>query len=225
MKQLFFSLLLIGAFVFGSAVTAQAQTVNFDACDAGDPCTAPWSPPTTAQFTLTSGCIVEVTYQFRNCAPTSQFRILSYSVIRDPFGNSACDFWGAQTLLQLIEFNLIQNAFASVPNCPATTQIAQFFVASCVYEQVCTFTFSTLPNVLCDPLGSELPGDNTLTSWTRIRHLPCGKTCCKRTYEICNSINPEDGQIYRQIRRLPTTNSPCDDPPVNATKPCIPLCN
>lgn len=237
MKQLFFSLFIVGAFVFGSAVQSIAQTVNFDACAAGDPCTATWTT-STARFTLAKGCIIEVTYEFRNCPPVAQFRILSYSVIRDGFNNSTCDFLGAQTVLQLIEFNLIQNAFVnpSVPNCPPPgappTQgalIAQFFVASCVYESTCTFTFANDPDVVCDPPSAEQPGDKSIRSWTRTTHLPCGTTCCKRTYEVCNSINPEDGQIYRNIKRLPNSNSGCDPsakpPGADPLKSCIPLCN
>jgi hypothetical protein len=234
MKQLFLSLLLVGVFVLGSAVTAQAQTVNFDACDAGDPCTEKWKPepplpPAEATITLSPGCIIKVKYQFRNCTPVSQFRILSYSVIRDVFNNSTCDFLGAQTVLQLIEFNLIQNAFVdpSVPNCPAPgSQIVQFVVASCVYEAECVFTYLTDPEVVCDPPSAEQPGDKMLRSWIRRTHLPCGTTCCKRTYEVCNSINPEDGQIYRNIKRLPTSNSGCPIPPyTGATRACTPLCD
>lgn len=209
----------------GQAANAQTNAL----CDPGT-CGAPWvaGPGSPLTFTLTEGCVVQVTYETRICNGVPEYRVVSTTIINDPFGQSNCDQISPSALAELVDIQLIANSFAfNIPNCPEQSpQIVKVYQGSCIYRKTCKLTYTTLPTIVCDPIGSGLPPDNPdPLNITLVEYIPCGTTCCSRAYTLCRSVNPSGSPTsYIKIRRVSTVNTGCQTLP-GALNSCIPICN
>lgn len=215
-----------------SMLVASQQCVA-QPCDP-PPCGSPWvaGPGSPLTFTLASGCVVTVTYEVRNCpGQPDEYRVVNRVVVPGPFGSN-CDILSDGALSQLVDLQILTNSFAAtIPNCDgvnSNSKLVKIYQASCFYEKKCTLEFDDDPLITCDPAGSSLPP--WITDIRKIEvseHIPCGVTCCSRTYELCRAVNPEaNPQAYIRIRKLPAVQlTPCDNPPSGGTKPCISQCD
>ncbi len=176
---------------------------------------------------VSPGCILRVQWQFRECPPNfvREFRILGWSLIGENCGN-----YSASTLKELALFGILDGfGDPSIPNCgegdPITT--VNIYTASCVYEQVCTYTYPGAPTVSCNPSGTTPPVPLTSVRTTR-RHIPCGTVCCKTTFEVCKFTPTTGGLPYIKVRKVGPSQAigVCVDPnPLPPGAICFPICN
>jgi len=224
MKKIIFSLFVVLTLLMGVNLELKSQTPpDCDTTGCG------WTiiGDGLRDVIVSPGCILRVQWETRECPPNPrEFRILSWTLIGENCGN-----YSASALKELALFGILDGYGGPIPDCGFGSPVitVNIYVGICVYEQVCTYTYTVAPTVVCDPLNSDPPEPLSLTRTVR-RHLPCGSICCKTTFEICRFTPVMDGvpqPPYKRVRKVGSSVplGVCDPAPPLSSGPCIPICN
>lgn len=188
-----------------------------------------WTPVATTFISLGGGCDVDVDVETRECNGVWQFR---YTIVgTSGTCNLLADFdleqYHFSALKDFLDLAIIQQAELSpfsmdIPLCsdPDTSKkkIIQMYSAACGVWVKCTYAVSSTTPISCDEGADphELP-DSTLDRW---EFVPCGETCCMRTYDVCQ-MGTSSGVIHIGSHTTTRTgnctlqsqfpNNPCQD--------------
>lgn len=199
MKYMSKALLLCGFVLACMFCPANGQLPDAGCPPASEECAGELTNLWTSTFTITPQCFIFVTYAYRICADGSiQFYLKSIEPSTDCEGFTSMEVDGLSlsTLVEYVQLNIMQTMFARIggtfwwpaPNCELepgqTATTVQFYSANCWVWQRCTWDIEATPPV-CDTDPQPAfppPGGLKVDQWSWHN---CGRTCCKRTYEIC----------------------------------------
>jgi hypothetical protein len=193
--------------------------------DTGTNC-SPWNIGTYQTTTENPGCVLTVSYRWRNCDG-------NYQIYIDNIQKSGnCEFLGSeggssssfQEWLDLVLIEEIANLYGEYPpeECPATSTKAIFYTASCGLWVKCEYTVDPASRV-CDPDWRGPVPDYYANGVRKIKYWKwqsCGITCCKKTYSICKTMHTTDNGYDINIQAVSKVKIGNCSNPDNVVTPC-----
>ncbi len=167
-------------------------------------------------ITINPRCTLEVNYSYRVCSDGSfQFYIRDILAVNNCEGMTSLEVDGLSlsTLIEYVQLNIMQRNLEDAsdpwdaPNCETdpgqTSTIVQFYSANCWVWQKCTWEIEATPPVCdTDPQPDfPPPGGLSVDKWS---WHDCGRTCCKRTYEVCvrsGEVQFDDVMVVKSMTR------------------------
>jgi hypothetical protein len=137
----------------------------------------------------------------------------------DPYYLSSFNEW-----LDILMMETLLENEAQPPDCPSNTLKVVFYEASCVVDVKCTYTV-VADSRECD--SDYLPpypeyedeGETKVDIW---KLQPCGVTCCKKTYSVCQESTTHGTQTNITLKSREKVGD-CTNPD-GFTKPCTDGC-
>lgn len=152
-------------------------------------------------------CFAEVTYKIRTCSTatgTYQDIVIVGWTLHGGCGGFDVKSYFHQNYDGLKEYVILGllsdlQPSTSLPECPASTTLANVYSASCGVWVCCEYTVDPA-SVVCET-GWSGPPPHYGTSPTKVKSCkwqPCGTACCRRTYSLC--FKSVEGYHIRDIQ-------------------------
>ncbi len=220
MKKIIFSLFVVLTLLMGVNLELKSQTPP----DCQGPDCGPWAivGDGTKTIAINDGCSLVVQFEVRLCNGVAEFRILGWSQT-----GVNCTLYSAQTLKEMAFVGILEGFGGNAALCgEGTATTVHIFIGSCVYEQVCTYSYPGPPMISCNPSGTT-PPELALSTRTTRRHIPCGTVCCKTIFEVCRINKPSGGSYVKATQIGPSVSygSCVSTDPLPPGAICLPICN
>ncbi len=139
-------------------------------------------------------------------------------VLNPEFFNSGSyfelDFSGMKEFIELNAlWALIQSGQINVPPCSTGSKVmVTYYTARCGVWVKCSYKVDLSAPVMRDncyqgPCPSPIPyqGEPYIDVW---KWQPCGETCCKKQYELCNEFDPKYNTTVIRIKNVTRQQTP-----------------
>lgn len=192
----------------------------------GDPSCSAWSSESTMGFNIIGPqCVITVKYKTRVCNGVIEYMWYDPTV-QGPCASMASFsiyHYNFSALGEYIDLLIMQHHYnlnkSSYPECPNGAPMqARTYSASCGVWVSCTYQIAP-QNPECEKGYLPLP-DPMATTVTTSKWMPCGETCCRKTYTICKKPDTIQGGYYLEVQSiLKEKLIECTDQ-ANFDKPC-----
>ncbi len=194
------AILMAFAILIVIVIPARGQTADNDCPPHGAECDGIEVTETRTFEMYTPHCTFEAEYTRKNCNDGSfQLVLIGITAIDGCSGFSSLEIDGLSlnTFIEIAQLAIIQQLVQTgepwagqMADCDATATVVQFYSANCWVWQKCSYDITGATPVCDTPPQPQVPPTNKIDIW---KWHDCGRTCCKRTYEVCRNPLPVEG--------------------------------
>ncbi len=190
--------------VAATGFSLHAQTADPGCPPPGEGCTGPSTIETETIVMESPYCEFTAQYRRTECNDGSyQLELLSITPGEGCDGYTELNYQGysLSAFVEVAQLGIIQSlvqsgeAWQNLSSCDqSTSTVVQFYSANCWVWQKCTYEITGATPVCDTDPQPTVPPSEQIDIWTWHN---CGRTCCKRTYEVC--VNADISSFGRGV--------------------------